>query len=227
LLLLLDLHQKSVNQPVLFFQDPDYTDFAMHISHDTHMEDITGVLLAGGKSLRMGYDKARIEVGGQTLFSRSLDLLRRYFQTVFIAGDRPDLASPGLPVIADIYPGSALGGLYTGLRSAKTEWIFVAPCDMPYPDARILELLVTRRYGYDAVVPRIPAGYEPVFALYHKRCLPQMEELLQTGQYRIYDFYQRINILFLDWHELPEGWQRSLLNINTPDQLARLRKDPA
>ncbi len=199
----------------------------MHISHETHMEDITGVLLAGGKSRRMGYDKACIEIGGQTLFSRSLDLLRRYFQTVFIAGDRPDLASPGLLVIADIYPGSALGGLYTGLRSAKTEWIFVAPCDMPYPDARILELLVTRRNGYDAVVPRIPAGYEPVFALYHKRCLPQMEELLQKGQYRIYDFYQRINVLFLDWHELPEGWQRSLLNINTPDQLARLRKDPA
>jgi molybdopterin-guanine dinucleotide biosynthesis protein A len=197
----------------------------MHISHNALMDDITGVLLAGGKSRRMGYDKARIMVGGQTLFCRSLDLLRRHFQAVFIAGDRPDLAPPDLPVIADIYPGSALGGLYTGLRSAKTEWIFVAPCDMPHPDARILELLVSRRNGYDAVVPRTPEGYEPVFALYHKRCLPQMEAMLQQGQYRIYDFYQRINIHFLDWHELPGDWQRSLLNINTPDQLARLREE--
>jgi len=197
----------------------------MHISHNALMDDITGVLLAGGKSRRMGYDKARIMVGGQTLFCRSLDLLRRHFQAVFIAGDRPDLAPPDLPVIADIYPGSALGGLYTGLRSANTEWIFVAPCDMPHPDARILELLVSRRNGYDAVVPRTPEGYEPVFALYHKRCLPQMEAMLQQGQYRIYDFYQRINIHFLDWHELPGDWQRSLLNINTPDQLARLREE--
>jgi molybdopterin-guanine dinucleotide biosynthesis protein A len=217
--------KKVQKQLVSFFLRPDYTDFAMHISHNEFMDDITGVLLAGGKSRRMGYDKALIEVGGETLFSRSLDLLRRHFQAVIISGDRPDLATPDLPVIPDIYPGSALGGLYTALRSSQTDWVFVAPCDMPYPDSRILQLLVSRRNGFDAVVPRTPAGNEPVFALYHQRCLTHMEEMLQQGQYRIYDFYQRINVLFLDWHELPEGWQRSLLNINTPDQLARLRKD--
>lgn len=197
----------------------------MHISHNDETGSITGVLLAGGKSRRMGYDKAAIEVDGQTLFAKSLALLRQYFQAVFIAGDRPDLAGPDLPAIDDLYPGSALGGLFTGLHAAKTDWIFVAPCDMPYPDARILELLVSRRNGYDAVVPRTPAGYEPVFALYHKRCLPQMESMLRQGQFRIYDFYQRINIHFVDWHELPEDWQRGLLNINTPDQLARIREE--
>jgi len=189
--------------------------------------DITGVLLAGGRSVRMGYDKACIELSGQTLASRSLDLLRRYFAKVLIAGERPDLAQPGVPALADIYPGSALGGLYTGLQAAATNWIFVAPCDMPYPDARILELLVSHRNGFDAVVPRTPKGYEPVFALYHKRCLPTMAEMLQKGQYRIYDFYQQLNIHFLDWHQLPDDWQRSLQNINTPDQLARVREEQA
>ena len=101
-------------------------------------------------------------------------------------------------MIPDIYPDSALGGLYTGLYAAETGWISVARCDMPYPDARFLELLVSRRKGFDAVVPRTLAGYEPVFALYHKRCLPQMEEMLQHGKYRIYDFYQRISVRFLD-----------------------------
>lgn len=187
--------------------------------------DVTGVLLAGGQSRRMGYDKARIEMAGHTLVSRSLDLLCRYFTQVLIAGDRPDLAQPGIPAIADIYPGSALGGLCTGLQAARTDWIFVAPCDMPYPDARILELLVKERNGFDAVVPRTPAGYEPVFAIYHKNCLQHMEEMLQQCQYRIYDFYQRINIYYLDWQQMPDGWERSLLNINTPEQLDELRKE--
>jgi molybdopterin-guanine dinucleotide biosynthesis protein A len=196
----------------------------MHISRNEFIDNTTGVLLAGGKSLRMGHDKARIEIEGRFLLSRSLDLLRHSFATVLIAGDRPDLAQPDIPAIPDIYPGSALGGLYTGLRSAKTEWIFVAPCDMPYPDAQILELLVKHRNGFDAVVPRTPKGYEPVFALYHKNCLPQMEAMLRQGQYRIYDFYQRINIHYLDWQQMPDDWELSLLNINTPEQLARLKE---
>jgi molybdopterin-guanine dinucleotide biosynthesis protein A len=173
----------------------------------------------------MGYDKAHIVVGGRSLQSRSLDVLCQQFTSVLIAGERPDLATPDIPAIPDEYPGSALGGIYTGLRSAETDWTFVAPCDMPYPDIRILELLLEHRTGSDAVVPRTPRGYEPVFALYHKNCLPHMEMMLQKGQYRIYDFYQNIKVHYLDWQQMPEGWERSLLNINTPAQLELLQKE--
>ena len=197
----------------------------MQISHNDFIDGVTGVLLAGGKSRRMGCDKAYIEVDGQPLLSISLELLQHHFSKVLIAGDRPDLAQPDIPAIADIYPGSALGGLHTGLLAANTDWIFVTACDMPHPDSRILELLLKQRNGFDAVVPRTPAGYEPVFALYHKNCLQPMEEMLQQGQYRIYDFYQRINIHYLDWQQMPDGWERSLLNINTPEQLEELRKE--
>ncbi len=197
----------------------------MQISHNDFIDDVTGVLLAGGKSRRMGYDKAYIEIDGQPLLTRSLDLLCRCFATVLIAGDRQDLVRPNIPAIPDIYPGSALGGIYTGLQSARTGWIFVAPCDMPFPDARILKLMINQRVGYDAVVPRTPKGYEPVFALYHKNCLPHMEALLQQHQYRILDFYQRIKIHYLDWQQMPDGWERALLNINTPEQLEELQLD--
>jgi molybdopterin-guanine dinucleotide biosynthesis protein A len=217
--------KKAQKQLTCFFQFPDYTDIAMQISHNAFIDDVTGVLLAGGKSRRMGFDKVGIEVGGQSLLARSLELLCRYFSTVLIAGDRPDLARPDIPAIPDIYPGSALGGLYTGLRSARTDWIFVAPCDMPYPDSRILELLLKHREGTDAVVPLTPEGYEPVFALYHKNCLPHMITMLQQNEYRIYDFYKRIRIYYLDWHQMPDGWERALLNINTPEQLEQLREE--
>jgi molybdopterin-guanine dinucleotide biosynthesis protein A len=197
----------------------------MHNSHNDKHNDVTGVLLAGGKSRRMGQDKAHHEFEGQPLFSKSLHLLRQYFSTVLIAGDRPDLATHEVPSIPDIYPGSALGGLYTGLQSAKTNWIFVAPCDMPYPDARILDLILAHKNAADAVVPRTPGGYEPVFALYNKSCLPYMEKMLREGKFRIYDFYQQIEVRYLVWQELPVGWERALLNINTPEQLDRLKED--
>lgn len=200
----------------------------MQISHigpkSDQYPDVTGVLLAGGKSRRMGQDKANLQLNGESLFERSLKLLQQFFNRIIIAGDRPDLVLPGIPAFADIYPGSALGGLHTGLKKATTDWIFVAPCDMPYPDPCIVQTLLDNRAGAIAVVPRSKEGYEPVFALYHKDCLPHMEQMLQHQQYRIYDFYQRINIRYLDPEQLPSGWQRSLININTPEELARLKE---
>jgi molybdopterin-guanine dinucleotide biosynthesis protein A len=197
----------------------------MQNTHNEKYPDVTGVILAGGKSRRMGTDKARLKLSGQSLFERSLELLQSFFATIIIAGDRPDLARPGIPAIPDLYPGSALGGLHTGLISAKTDWIFVVPCDMPYPDPLIIETLLQYRQAVEAVIPRTSAGYEPVFALYHKNCLPQMEAMLQQDQFRIYDFYQRIPIRYLEPPDLPDGWQRSLININTPEQLTKIEKE--
>lgn len=172
----------------------------------------------------MGRDKAKLIIEGQCLFDTILALLQSLFGHVFIAGDRQDLTRPGITAIPDVYPGSSLGGLHTGLQAAETDWMFVAPCDMPYPDARIVQRLLAARSGVDAVVPRTANGYEPVFALYHKNCLPQMEAMLKQDQYRILDFYQRIKIRYLDPPDLPEGWERSLINLNTPDQLASIKE---
>lgn len=198
----------------------------MHISHnDIGYSDVTGVLLAGGKSTRMGYDKLNLEVSGQTVFSKSLDLLQQLFSRVIIAGNRPELALPGIPAIPDIYPGSALGGLYTGLKYAGTDWVFVTPCDMPYPDSHIVDLLFSMNEGADAVVPQTPGGYEPVFAFYHKRCLHVFEDALKRGRKSIFALYPQLNVRFLEWQNMPAGWEKSMLNINTPEDLEKIKKD--
>ncbi|HKL26036.1 MAG TPA: molybdenum cofactor guanylyltransferase [Desulfuromonadales bacterium] len=196
----------------------------MQKSHNERIPEVTGALLAGGKSRRMGQDKACAEVAGQPLYARPLQFLQRHFQTVVIAGDRPDLASPEIPAVADLYPGSALGGLFTALKTAETPWIFVLPCDLPFPDAGILKLLLDRREGADAVVPRTPRGDEPLFALYHKNCLPTMEGMLKARQFAVHQLFRRIRCRRLAWPELPTGWQRSLLNVNTPGQLRQIRE---
>lgn len=197
----------------------------MQISHNEKIADTTGVLLVGGKSGRMGRDKASIELSGRTLFSLALEFLRQHFVTVIIAGDRPDLAQVDIPSIPDLYPGSALGGLHAGLSAAVTDWVFVMPCDMPYPDAKLLILLYDLCEGVDAVVPRTPAGYEPVFAFYHKRCLPVFNDALEQGRKSIFALYPQLNVRFLEWQNMPRAWQKSLTNINTPEDLLKIKGD--
>lgn len=185
--------------------------------------DVTGVILAGGRSRRMGQDKATLEWDGTSLFGRILKLMQKFFDTVLIAGDRPDLAQPGVPYFADPYPGSALGGLYTGLLRSPTPWIFSTPCDMPCASAELVRLLLARRDGADIVVPRTPAGLEAVFALYHRSCLEPVRQMLEEGRFRIVDLYPRMRVTTLECQELPLDWQKALCNVNTPEDFCRLQ----
>lgn len=186
--------------------------------------DVTGVILAGGRSRRMGRDKAQLTIAGQTPFARMLAVFRQIFPRILIAGDRPDLARPDVPAIPDEFPGSALGGLYTGLLAATTPFIFAAACDMPFPDAALVRALVRRRQGWDAVVPCPPAGPEPLFAVYGKKCLEPMRELLGKKRFRIIDIFPRIRLRLVLPEEMPPGWERALINVNTPEELCRLQE---
>jgi molybdopterin-guanine dinucleotide biosynthesis protein B/molybdopterin-guanine dinucleotide biosynthesis protein len=187
--------------------------------------DVTGVILAGGRSSRMGRDKAVLELGGVSFFERILSVFRSLFPHVLIAGDRPDLAAPDLPCFPDRYPGSALGGLYTGLLAAETPYVFVAACDMPCPDPELIRAILAQRSGYDVVVPQTPAGLEPLFALYGKACLEPMRTLLEAKNYRVYDFYPEVRVRYLESAALPPGWERALINVNTPEELQRFKEE--
>lgn len=199
----------------------------VQLSHNapSRETEVTGVILAGGRSLRMGRDKATLELFGKSLFARTLAMMRSIFTRILIAGDRPDLASPDVPYVPDTFPGSALGGLHGGLSAAATPWVFVAPCDLAYPDPELVRFILRHKNGCDIVVPRTPEGFEPVFALYHKNCLPVMEQMLSRGDYRIYDFYGQLRVRYLDEEILPADWQRSLTNLNTPEDLRRIDKE--
>ena len=189
--------------------------------------DITGVILVGGKSRRMGRDKAFLEFAGGPLFERVLEVFRESFERVLLVGDRPErFAGYDLPVLEDIFPGSALGGLYTGLHLAQTDHIFVSSCDLPFPSKAVIGHLCSLKNGFDAVVPSSLHGFEPLFALYSRKCLDPMRELLESGNLCIYEFYPQVRVRRVPCEELapldPEG--KSLMNINTPGDLDRLRK---
>lgn len=185
--------------------------------------DVTGVILAGGKSRRMGRDKATLAVGGESLFSRIETVLGRCFSRRLIAGERPDLAGVDLPCYPDLYPGSALGGLYTGLYHSATPYVFVAPCDLAAPQEAVIRTLVGERHGYDAVVIRTEAGWEPLFAVYAKSILPVLRQRLERNELSIQQFLDTLRVRAVGGSELPPGWEAGLRNLNTPEDLRAMR----
>ena len=191
--------------------------------------DITGIILVGGKSRRMGRDKAFLPWDGAPLFEKVLDIFRGSFATILLAGgDAGRFEGYGLRTIPDIYPGSALGGLYTGLYHATDQHIFVASCDMPYPSAALLRYLCSLKDGFDCVVPETAQSFEPLFAVYAKSALPAMLAMLECGNFRIYDLYPELRTRYVGTQELApfSDGGRSLINVNTPDDFALLAKEP-
>lgn len=195
--------------------------------HNETQDNVTGVLLAGGASTRMGRDKAGLMLEGQPLFARVHRALSLVCGQVLIAGDRPDLATDNCPAYVDRFPGSALGGLHTALSHVGTEWVCVSPCDLPYPSPRLLRALLDRRGpAVDAVVPRHANGSEPLIACYRRAILPQVEEQLQQGQLRLTALLDRLRVTWLGPADLPSGWRRALRNLNAPDDYSRLQAPP-
>ncbi len=187
--------------------------------------DVTGVLLAGGKSRRMGEDKRYLVVGKQTLLQRGLGMLRSIFQDVLvvIAQDSPPLDIDGR-VVRDLVPDcGSLGGLYTGLIQAATPYIFVVACDMPFLDPAVISQFTSRRVTADIVMAKLAARLHPMHALYGKTCLLVVEQMLRARQLKIQEmvsdaslrvrYVTEVDLLTID----PSG--RSFQNVNTPADL--------
>ena len=192
------------------------------------LHNITGVILVGGKSRRMRQDKAFLQMAGKPLFERVLEVFRESFDRLVLVGDRAErFDGYGLPVLPDIYPGSALGGLYTGLYHSETEHIFVGSCDLPFPNQAVVRYLCSLKSGFDAVVPTLEYGFEPLFALYAKRCLGPMRELLESGNFCAYDYYPQIQVRYVQGEELArlDRDGRSFVNVNTPEEFEKIRKE--
>jgi len=187
---------------------------------------VTGVILAGGKSRRMGHDKAFLAIDGLPLVERVLRLFTDTFAAVIIVGGQAERFAPyRLAVYPDLYPGSALGGLYTGLYHATTPYIFVAPCDIPFPSRVVMKHLLAQAEGYDVVVAQTGHGFEPLFAVYGKTCLEPIRRMLEEGNFCIYDLYPQVRTRSVSEDELAglvDG-ESAFMNLNTPDDLAQLK----
>ncbi len=186
---------------------------------------MTGAILSGGKSRRMGFNKAFIRINDETIIERSLTLFKSIFDHVFIvANDIALYENLDARVYSDIYKDAgSLGGVYTALFHADGGWAFVTACDMPYLNDRVIrKILNVPLKGYEAVVPFINGRYHPMHALYSKKCLKPIESMIKEGNLRINDLLDIIKVKKLsetDFGDLPIT--ASVENINTREDLLR------
>ncbi len=189
-------------------------------------EGITTVLLAGGRSRRMGYDKRDMVIGGRLLLKHLIGELRSLNTELLVIANDPDYFAPlEVRVFRDIYPGSSLGGLYTGLYYATTEKIFVTACDMPFFNPEVARAVIQKSRGYDVGVVKTASGLEPLFACYSKKCLEPMQQQLGQGNYRIHALLQQLQKCLRVREVTPEelthitGIASAFININRPEDL--------
>ena len=187
----------------------------------------TGIILAGGKNLRMGQNKAFLEVQGERIIDRTRKILGELFAEVMLVTNSPgDYLDLNLRIVTDLYrEKGSLGGVFTGLFHASFSHAFVAACDMPFLNRDLISHLVSLSPGYDIVIPRTEDGLQPLHAVYSRRCLPFMEDLLRRGNLKILDFFHRVKKREVPTEEiLPfDPHLASFLNLNTPEDLDRIQ----
>ena len=199
-------------------------------SHRTHtMPDQAIAILAGGRSSRMGTDKSFVPLLGKTLIQHVLDRVRVLDLPIILITNRPDDYRPlGLPLFSDVLPDKgALGGLYTALTYSPAAYTLCVACDMPFLNADLLRFLLDQRAGHDVIVPRINGFPEAMHAVYRKNCLPAMWERLKQNRLKAISFYGRMRVHFVEEATVRQYDPdlRSFVNINTPEELARIRGD--
>jgi molybdopterin-guanine dinucleotide biosynthesis protein A len=184
---------------------------------------VTAAIMAGGKSKRMGQDKAWIELDGEPLIKRVADVLRQVADEVIVVANDPRYALLGLRVVPDKYPaGGALGGIATGVGAATHDTVLVAACDMPFLSAEMWRAILAHRGEADVVIPRVGGEYETLHALYTKACVPHMARSVAENRLRVISFFDQVRVLALEEAELRavDPTLRSFTNVNTPEELA-------
>jgi len=183
---------------------------------------MTGVVLAGGRSTRMGRNKALLPWAGTRLIERLLITLRPLFRDVaIVANEAAPYADLGVPIWPDRLPGKgALGGIYTAVFHSTSPQTFCLACDMPFPNPAVIAYLREVAPGYDVVVPRTADGYQPLHAVYSRTCLPAMETLLHADRLKIDGLFPLVRLRTVEEPELRplDPALRCFVNVNTPEE---------
>jgi len=190
---------------------------------------VTGVVLAGGASRRMGRDKAFLELEGRPLIGIVIERMARVCaEVLLVAGAPRPYAALGVPVVEDRFRGvGVLGGLHAGLEAAAHDLVLAVACDMPFLRPGLLRAFVAWAEGFDAAVLRRGEQVEPLHAAYRRTCLPAVEAAICAGQRRVVSFFPQVRVRYVTPDDIAplDPALRSFRNANTPGEWEAIRAE--
>ena len=194
--------------------------------------DISCIVLAGGKSLRLGRDKVLETVGNRNLLQWVVNNISSFGNNIIIVTAIKQsfpqfIGYPRLRIVTDIYPGKGpLGGIYTGLAASDSFYNLVVACDMPFLNQALLRYMIQLSANFDLVVPRLGNTVEPLHAIYSKDCLTPIEYLLKQGELEIIQLLTLVKVRYVEADEINrfDPDHLSFFNINTEADLEMARK---
>jgi molybdopterin-guanine dinucleotide biosynthesis protein A len=191
----------------------------------------TAAILAGGRARRLGgRDKSRLVIGGRTILQRQIEMLRDLVDRVIVVSNEPErFSDAGVPVFADAVAGcGSLGGIYTAVIAAGGP-VFVLACDMPFVTAPFVARVMEAGREADVAIPRTLDGYHPLCASYAPACAAALRKRIDGGAFKVTGLLTEVRVRELGPGDIapydPDGLL--LLNVNTPDDLARAERAAA
>ncbi len=161
-------------------------------------EEITGIILAGGKSTRMGIDKSNLLFRGKRLIEYPYELMREKCQKIIISTNTSSLKLPGVSYVPDNYKDiGPLAGLEAGLRLSDTRWNFVLPCDMPFVNSELFSVMQDELDGYDYIVPQTADGkVTPLAGFFNRNILNVIVQQIKSGDYKAGNLLKRLKVKY-------------------------------
>jgi molybdenum cofactor guanylyltransferase len=187
---------------------------------DPCSDDLTGLVLAGGASRRMGRDKALLQLNERSLIAIVVERMALVCgEVLIVSSDRKPYVGFGVPVVEDRFQDvGVLGGLHAGLKAASYELALAVGCDMPFLNPDLLRAFADWAEGFDVALLRRGEHVEPLHAAYRRTCLPAIEAVIRAGKRRIISFFSRVDVRYVALEDvaLIDPRLDSFRNVNTP-----------
>ena len=195
--------------------------------HNKRYDHITGVILAGGSSKRYGRNKAFLKIGSVRLIDSILQEMKSIFtRVILITNEKIKYEYLEIPMFEDLVKGfGPLGGIYTGLMSIPDQAGFFVACDMPRINRQLVRYMVDIKGNHRAVVPSVADNIEPLHAIYFRSCLKPIRHLIDSKRCQVRLFYDSIPVRYVKEDEIRKFCcpSKAFLNINTPDEFAKIK----
>lgn len=179
------------------------------------MEPITGIILAGGKSSRMGTDKGLMPFRGKPMIQHIIDPMAKICQRILIVTSNPMYGMFGFELVKDEQPDyGPVMGVLSGLKESETSLNLVMSCDAPFVSFDLMKELVLKSGEADIVAASSSEGIHPLIALYHKNCLPVFEQAVAEDEHRLRTVIEKLKV-----EKLSVLNERLVRNINQPGDI--------